>query len=159
MLAACSGTSSTDSTTAQSPLTPSDELGLIIESVDFEADTIALRNAGNVPIDLTGFWLCNRPSYTELPSQEIGPGEVLPWPASSIDLSPEGGEVAVYSRRAFGDREAIVAYVAWGSAGQGRQSVAASAGLWPTDDFVDNAGAAIHSITEKPLSSDDWATR
>ena len=129
---------------------------LVIVEVDFEADRIVLRNRGESDYDLTGHWLCNRPTYVELPAEVLGAGDTIDVAASSVGLSAAGGELGVYTAREFDNPDALIRYVAWGSAGQGRQATAATAGVWGADDFVDNAGAALVSAGDNPMSSSDW---
>ncbi len=65
----------------------------------------------------------------------------------------------MYTAREFDNSGAMIRYVAWGAAGQGRQATAAEAGLWSEDDFVDNEGAGIASSGDDPVSSADWSSR
>lgn len=131
---------------------------IVIEEIDFAADRIVLRNAGDAPYDLAGHWICNRPSYAELPAEVLEPGATTEIAASAVGLGAASGELAVYTAREFDSSEAMIRYVAWGSAGQGRQATATEAGLWSEDDFVDNAGSAIASSGDDPVSSTDWSS-
>ena len=58
----------------------------------------------------------------------------------STTLTDSSGEFGLYSSASFGSADAIVAYVQWGSADNGRSSVAVEAGLIAEGDFVDNGG-------------------
>ncbi len=129
---------------------------IVIAEIDFDGDRIVLQNAGDAPYDLTGHWICNRPAYQELPSEVIEPGGTIEVAASSVALDAASGELGVYTARAFDSADAMVRYVAWGAAGQGRQATAAEAGLWGADDFVDNGSAGITSTGANPVSSSDW---
>ena len=127
-------------------------------TVDFEANVIEIRNAGTETVDVSGFWLCNRPSYLEIPSQELAPGDALTIVASDLGVTPESGEVGLYSSRSFGSAGAMLRYVQWGSDEHGRTSVAIEAGVWPQGEFVDNDGANLRAIGDDPTSSADWSS-
>ncbi len=100
---------------------------LEVSGVAFDSSTVTIINTGDAPVDLTGHWICNRPTYSELPPVELGPGEGVEVDFESVD--PAGGEVALYRSNDFGSSEDILSYVTWGSGG-GRTAVAEEAGVW-----------------------------
>ena len=51
-------------------------------------------------------------------------------------LSPDSGEVGLYSISSFSSSDAILGYVEWGSSGHGRSSVAVAAGIWDRLHFI-----------------------
>ncbi len=126
--------------------------GLQVTSVDFTTGVTVITNLGERDIDLTGHWICNRPSYAELPAQVLAPGQSVE--ASLGGFSADGGEVAIYTSDAFGDSEAISTYVSWGSEG-GRQPVAEEAGIW-SGDPVRPSGDTIE-LTGEPGSAAGWS--
>ncbi|MGI9644370.1 MAG: hypothetical protein ACR2O6_03570 [Ilumatobacteraceae bacterium] len=144
---------STEPTVAQEeevsagPLRP----GLEVTSVDFTTGVAVITNNGDRDIDLTGHWICNRPSYAELPAQTLAPGDTVE--ASLGGFVADAGEVAIYNSDAFGDPTAIQTYVGWGSGG-GRQSVAEEAGIW-SGAAVQPAGDKI-TLTGEPGSAAGW---
>ena len=156
VVAACGGDDDADTTAAAAGAASGGSI--VIDTIDFAGDRIVLRNAGDSAYDLSGHWLCNRPTYVELAGEVLEPGATFEVAASDLGLSSDGGEVGVYTARAFDDPGSIVRYVAWGGAGQGRQSTAADAGVWSADDFVDNGGAALSTTSDNPVSSADWQT-
>lgn len=124
---------------------------IVVADVNFDTGVAVLRNDGSEPVDLGGHWLCDRPSYAELSSGVLAPGETREVSLGGFDAS--GGEVAVYTSSDFGSADDMIAYVQWGSGG-GRASVAADAGLW-TGDPVAPAGATI-TLTGPGGSADSW---
>lgn len=124
---------------------------LQVTAVSFETGVATLTNTGDEPYDLSGHWICNRPSYAELGSTVIEPGGTFE--ASLGGFNPGGGEVAIYSSDAFGSSDDIVAYVGWGSGG-GRQSVAEDAGIW-VGDPVQPTGTEI-TLTGQTGSAAGW---
>ena len=125
----------------------------------FQEGWVLLQNTGNTPWDLTGHYLCQRPNYFALPDVTIPAGDIY-WigVGAAIDVpgvgangavgsfDPGGGEVGLYSSNSFGDADAILSYVEWGSTGHGRSSVAVAAGIWSTGDFVPVLGSLTGAI-------------
>ena len=123
----------------------------VIGSVVFgEGGTIEVGNLGPDAGDLTGFWIAIHPYYLEIPSVVIAPGRAiivsiaedadpeLVIPAAGLlpALKSGSGEIGLYSSGGFGDPDAIIDYVEWGSTGHTRSSVAIQAGLWTEGDAV-----------------------
>lgn len=137
---------------------------------------IVITNIGGAPGDLGGHWLCQRPSYYEIPPIELAPLEAVaisaggelfsPPPGAKVlddvatigTLNPESGEIGLYSSNSFGDSDAIVSYVEWGQSGHGRSSVAVSAGIWSEGSFVatDGASSAITALLLPAEDPVDW---
>ena len=125
----------------------------------FQEGWVLLQNTGNTPWSLTGHYLCQRPNYFALPDVTIPAGDIY-WigVGAAIDapgvgangavgsFDPDGGEVGLYSSNSFGDANAILSYVEWGSTGHGRSSVAVAAGIWSTGDFVPVLGSLTGAI-------------
>ena len=129
----------------------------VIGSVVFgEEGSIEIGNLGPDTGDLSGFWIAIHPYYLEIPSTIIAPGKAiivsiaedadpeLVIPAAGLlpALKSGSGEIGLYSSGGFGDPNAIVDYVEWGSTGHVRSHVAIEAGLWPEDQTIVIEGAA-----------------
>lgn len=144
----------TTATTQTTATTATSTGGLQIVQVGFDTSFqdgwVLLQNTGNAPVSLNGHFLCQRPSYFALPDVTISVGDIF-WVAVAgpVDAQPTvganggmgsfdpgGGEVGLYSSGSFGDANAILSYVEWGSTGHGRSSVAVDAGIWGAGDFV-----------------------
>ncbi len=123
----------------------------VIGSVVFgDEGTIEVGNLGPDTGDLTGFWIAMHPYYLELPSTILAPGKALivslaedadpefVIPAAGLlpTLKSGSGEIGLYEGGDFGDPEAIIDYVEWGSTGHVRSTVAIEAGLWPEDQAI-----------------------
>ncbi len=117
-----------------------DEIGL-----DGAAGWVTLVNTSDGPIDVGGWFICQRPSYWPLPDVCIAPGQRLIINAAAGDATDgvlfagggigallDSGEIGLYDSANFGDAGSMIAYVGWGTGG-GRKSVARSAGLWQDD--------------------------
>lgn len=150
-------TQATTTTAAETTTTGADgPTGIVfqIASVTFGAPMVTIYNIGDEGGSLAGHWLCQRPSYVELPDITLEPGEgvaislggnvFLPPPGLKTGdgvfnvgaLSASSGELALYSSNNFGSSDDIVSYVEWGTADHGRSSVAVGAGIWEAGAFV-----------------------
>lgn len=119
---------------------------------------IVITNTGASDYDLTGHQLCNRPTYIELPAQMLAPGATIEIPTSDLGLSPDSGEVGLYTARDFGNPEAIIRYVQWGEGDHGRSGTAVEAGVW-TDagEFVPGGSMLYTTSVADPISPSDWS--
>lgn len=151
---------------------------LALTRIVFEPAAYALiTNVGGSDAELGGLWLCRRPSYEELPAMTLAPGDTLlvglgdtPPPelaglAGTVDLGPvlgpitgADGELGLYTGPTFGDPNAIVDYVQWGTAGHGRESVAVDAGIWAEGTFVEVPveAVSISSAGTPGIGVDAW---
>ncbi len=99
---------------------------------------IEVVNSGPSTIDVSNYWLCNRPIYQRLSALTVECGQLSLAPGASVtlsgfNLSASGDELGVYNSSSFGSASAIVDYVIWGNrGGSTRESVAVAAGLWST---------------------------
>ena len=148
-----------------------------ITSVTFGAPMVVITNVGTETGSLGGHWICQRPSYQELPAIDVGPGEsvaislggsvFLPPPGTLTieaqlnigSITPSSGEIGLYSSNSFGSAEAIVSYVEWGNSGHGRSSTAVEAGAWDEGGFVatTNESAGIQQDTIFSMASSGWS--
>lgn len=171
-------TAATTTTTAATTTTEaavSGDPNFVLSEIKFGSDGyVAITNQGDGAGSLDGWQLCQRPRYFRL-SGELGPGETLfvtvgaPGPelAGQVlnasgkfgELDAASGEIGLYRDSSFDSSDSIVSYVEWGESGHGRSSTAAAAGLWPTGDFVDSAGAGLLTATAAvPAGAGDWST-
>jgi len=103
---------------------------LIIAAVD-PGSWITLFNPTAAPIALTGYQLCQQPSYVAITGSVPANGSLdVPWPATFADTNA-GGEVALYSSGSFASAAAQVDFVCWGTGhSPSRKSVAEMDGDW-----------------------------
>jgi hypothetical protein len=149
-----------------------------ITSVTFGAPMVVITNVGTEAGNLGGHWICQRPSYQELPAIDVGPGEsvaislggsvFLPPPGTlTIEgqlniggISASSGEIGLYSTNSFGSADAIVSYVEWGDTGHGRSGTAVEAGVWDDGGSVatTDATAGIQQDTIFSMASTGWSS-
>jgi hypothetical protein len=131
---------------------------LVIVAVSFDTGFILIRNDGDADYDLSGHWLCNRPTYTQLPDLVLAPGDVIEIDASKVGLDADSGELGLYTSGDFGNPAAIIRYVQWGTDSHGRTGTAVAGGVWQDGDFVDNQGGNLESSGSDPVSVADWSS-
>jgi len=131
---------------------------LVVLEIDFDASFVLIRNTGTEEYDLSGHWICNRPSYNQLPDQVLAPGDVIELDVRLLGLRADSGELALYTSGDFENSTEIIRYVQWGTDSHGRTDTAVAGGIWPEGDFVDNRGSSIKSSGSNPVSSADWSS-
>ena len=107
------------------------------------SDEIEITNTGDASQDISSYWLCNFPAYTQISNLDLicgddlilEPGEFVTVDAG-FNVDPADGEMGLYNTNSFGSSTAMVSYVEWGSTGHTRSSVAVAAGVWTSGDFV-----------------------
>ena len=135
---------------------------VIIESLRLDGldGAVTLRNMSPDPVDLSGWWFCQRPNYWPFPDIVLQPGQRLLINAGPGDntadtffgngafgsLSGSGGELALYRSGGFSNSDEIVSFVAWNFGGDGRGSVARGAGIWGEDTVPATAGDTISYV-------------
>lgn len=131
---------------------------LSVSRVVFGPDGFAeVTNVGDSPVNLTGYTLCQFPSYPALPDGELAPGASLQVAAEQLGgLSAAGGEVGIYAQPVYEDADAITAYVQWGGDDQKRAPVAVAAGLWPDQTRLNAGSASELRSTGDATSPADW---
>ena len=109
-----------------------------IAAVTFSTSTVTISNDGDTELVLEGMFMCNRPTYVGLAGGTVAPGATVDIDVTELDLGSSSGEFAFYLSSDFGNAEAIVAYLQWGSGENGRASVAVEAGLITEGEFFEN---------------------
>ena len=140
---------------------------------NFGNQLIEIKNIGDATADISGWWLCTLAlQYTQLPSGVTIPaGGIIVihvggsgtntttdiFLSSMSGLSASASDVSLYSNDSFTSSSSIRDFVQWGSGGNGRESVAVSAGIWTAGDFITDVAKG-HSIEYDGSgnSSSDW---
>jgi len=125
-------------------------------------DLVEIYNNGNVTIDLSSYWLCLGPGrYSQIGNivpesgnMNLAAGEFLVLPFNMDDSEGLG----LYSMQAFGDAEAMIDFVQWGTGGSPRENVAVAAGIWTAGDFIPTVTLDGNSIVYdgEGDASSDW---
>ncbi len=143
-----------DDSTPNNPSTPDTGAANVrIVSVDPTEDSFTFKNFGESEVDITSYRLCSKFVYTEsaLSNLTLTSGSLKLAAGASVTLSgwpvdDTSADLALYlAEGSFSDADALVDFVQWGSAGNGRESLAASKGIWTAGDFI--TGVAPFSYT------------
>lgn len=137
---------------------------VLISEVDPATGQVELHNTGSEAVDVTSMFFCNRPAYIPLSALDVVSGEttiepdgylVLTWDAIATD----DAELGLYSSPNYNSADAIASYVAWGSAGHGREGVAVEAGIWTAGAFLDMPaeGQTLSHVDMMGMNSENWA--
>ena len=111
-----------------------------ITAVDPITGDITLTNIGDADQDISAWEVCNFPAYAS--ATGLGAPSILIAGASTTftwaPVADADGELGLYTTGVnFGSSANIVDYLEWASTGHTRSSVAVTAGVWNTGDFVD----------------------
>lgn len=114
---------------------------IVINEFQPETNTVEIKNLGTTSINVGSFILCSFPVYTTLSNMTIVSGDLMLDQNEIVVLSGHSMNVAddelgLYLLNAFTNPAAMVDYVEWGSTGHFRSSVAVSAGIWNTGEFL-----------------------
>jgi len=139
-------------------------MAVIVINEIIPGNRVELKNIGNASMDISNLWLCDFPAYDRIGNLtvscgdfNVAPNETVTVQTSDISISENDGEMGLYLNSSFGNVNSIIDYVEWGSTGHGRSNVAASAGIWTSDDFVQafSSGKSLSYDGDGDLSS-DW---
>jgi hypothetical protein len=131
-----------------------------ISEVNPAGQWVELHNVGDAAVDVSGYVLCNFPEYAPITAAEIVSGELV-IPADGFlvvrwdKFGTDDGEVGIYSRGGeFGNSEAIVDYLQYGSAGHRRETVGEGAGVWVAGAFLEVPADGM-SLVRSDMMGDD----
>ena len=115
--------------------------GVRINEIHEGDQWVELLNTGDAEVDVSDLWLCVRPEYSQVSELNALSGSttipaggflVVEWSA----IQSGTGEVGLYESNTFESADAMLDYVQYGAAEQGRASVAVSAGLWDEGTYA-----------------------
>ena len=116
--------------------------GIRLLCVDPLNDEIIIKNFGTETRDITSYRLCSELSYLTIASSDVtmgsldslAPGDSL---VISWTLTDAAADLGLYiPTGSFADSMNIMDFTQWGSAGNGRESVAVAAGIWSAGDYM-----------------------
>ena len=119
--------------------------------VDLSNNNITFKNMGNTTEDISAHRLCSLLDYSGLSDPDVAlvdgtlnlmPGEsvTVAWNTAGAGMNPAGADLCLYlPTGSFGDSNSILDFTQWGSGGNGRENVAAAAGIWLAGEFIATA--------------------
>ena len=116
---------------------------VIINEINLDGNWVELKNTANAPIDISNWWLCDRPAYSLVSSLVVLSGSttipgdsfvVVQW----APISAAVGELGLYINSSFGSSNAVRDYTQYGGiTSPTRAPVAVAAGVWgATTEFI-----------------------
>lgn len=109
----------------------------VIISKVFANNSFELKNMGNTTVDISTYWICDFPKYRPLSTLTIECGNMNLAAGSTIVFNDPMGlhdiadsELGLYTTNAFGDANALISYVEWGSSAHQRSGLATRKGIW-----------------------------
>lgn len=140
---------------------------IVINEIDQTNRQVELLNTGSTTVDITGWWLCNRPNlpgstrYDQIdvdPTITLISGSLMMAPGAFTVLSWDhmvntgGEELGLYLTNTFGNSDQLEDYVIYNQIDTpNRLSVAVAAGVWAsTSDFVPPLVTSTNSIALNP---------
>jgi hypothetical protein len=115
---------------------------IVINEIRASDSAVELLNTGGSTVNISTYWLCRFPNYSQLSSLTgiCGDLNLAPGGLVTVDLNyvlnPTDDELGLYTAADFENPGAIVDYVEWGSSGHTRSTVAVAALIWTDGDFV-----------------------
>ncbi len=150
------------------------QASVVINEVEFRGDQVELFNNGDLPVDVSGYFLCLAPTtYRQIGGLTITnggnlvlqPGEFLVVTYDQLNVGAglvqgqEGtGGLGLYVDSQFGNANSIVDFVQWGSDGAFREGLAGTANIWTVGDVVPVTGSATNTLSFDGAgnASTDW---
>jgi hypothetical protein len=115
-----------------------------ISAVNPSTDEISITNFGDSPVNISTYRLCSKLAYTSnLTSMVIVSGSLNLAAGQTVKLKgfaldDLSADLALYSPSgAFTAPTAMIDFVQWGGAGNGRESVAVAKGIWQAGSFLE----------------------
>lgn len=157
---------------------PGPRRGMVINEILYDPigenagrQLVELKNTGDQPLELKGWWLCARQDYAQIPDVTINPGSflVVHIGANGANTDQEVylpfmlplqsiSDLNLFKNSDFSNPASMVHFVQWGGVPPtGRESEAVQAGLWQPGDFVPGVQEG-HSIEYdgEGFRASDW---
>lgn len=113
--------------------------------VDTGNGQITIKNFGGTTVDITGYRFCARFNYSGVTAGMVVSGDLNLSPDEEVIVSwnvilsstATNSDLGLYlPTGGFNSAAAMLDFTQWGSAGNGRESVAVAKGIWTAGDFL-----------------------
>lgn len=136
-----------------------------IIKLDTSTEKITIKNFGSSDVNIQDYRICSLFTYRTLSSLTIVSGdfnlseneevEIM----SNFNINDTAADFGLYlATGAFSDAASMVDFLQWGSAGNGRESVANTAGIWNTGDFISVSGPYAYNGNGSNSGVSFWET-
>lgn len=133
--------------------------------VDPQNDTAIIKNFGTSTVDIANYWFCTLFVYNQLSSFTVVNGSLNLAVGATVELSGlslnnNDGDMGLYlpgSSGNFGQQSFMVDFMQWGDAGNGRESVANTKGIWTSGEFLAGSGPFYYTGNGTENGASSWA--
>ncbi len=131
--------------------------------VDPINDTATIQNFGSSTVPINNYWFCTLFDYNQLNSFTIDSGSLnlasgATVTLSGLNLRDSDADLGLYTTNTFGLATAMSDFIQWGDSGNGRESVANTATIWTTGDFLPVPGPFVYSGNGNQNGLSFWNT-
>lgn len=112
--------------------------------VDKSNDEVTLKNFGTSAENVSDWWFCSLFNYEQLSDLTLENGDLMLMPDETVTLSgytlaDTEADLGLYENGTFSSSSDMRDFLQWGSAGNGRENVADTAGIWNAGNFLPDA--------------------
>jgi len=131
--------------------------------VDPVNDTVTIQNFGSSMEPINDYWFCTLFVYDQLSSFTIDSGSLnlasgATVKLSGLNLRDSDADLGLYTTNSFGSAAAMSDFMQWGDSGNGRESVANTAGIWTSGDFLSGTGPFVYGGDGNQNGASFWNT-
>src|SRR5436190_5865347 len=123
-----------------------------ITEVTISSRNVEVTNFGTAPVNLSGWFFCHKFTYPGL-SGTIAAGQSLQF---TVNFNQTGSDLCLYSNNNFSNPAGMQDFLQWGTAGNGRESVATdpTKQIWTAGFFfaVPPTGKSLHAKGVTPAT-------
>jgi len=129
---------------------------------EISENSVEILNQSSETVDLSTFWLCNRPGYAMIGTLSTSCGDLMLPPGGLVTVTPSftlngaGDELGLFTNNSFADPNSVIDYVIWGErSGSTRESTAVSGGIWTAGERATFFGIGELLVYDGAIISED----
>ncbi len=135
--------------------------------VNPSTDRVIIKNFGSTMVDISNYWFCSLFGYDQLSALTVVNGSLnlvgsatVTISGSSVNLLRDSdADLGLYTTNSnFGLASNMIDFMQWGDAGNGRESVANTAGIWTAGDFLTGSGPFVYTGNGNENGVSFWTT-
>ncbi len=131
--------------------------------VDKSNDEVTLKNFGTSAENISSWWFCSLFNYEQLSDLTLENGDLMLMPDATVTLSgytlaDTEADLGLYENGTFSSSSDMRDFLQWGSAGNGRENVADTAGIWNTGNFLPDATSYQYTGDGTQTGLNFWTT-
>lgn len=131
--------------------------------VDKSNDEVTLKNFGTSAENISSWWFCSLFNYEQLSDLTLENGDLMLMPDATVTLSgytlaDTEADLGLYENGTFSSSSDMRDFLQWGSAGNGRENVADTAGIWNAGNFLPDATSYQYTGDGTQTGLNFWTT-